>query len=237
MAETDVILNAPAISTLEAPARVHNLKSDLSVAFVRDEKPTPDFALITPNDVKTLVDNQITVFMQHGFSNSTAYSDMEYANVGVEFVDDFATLCSMSKTLVKFQPFTEEQLSLLKDNQILFSKQTVDNVAETYAQLMKEKHTTAFGLNLIKEADGRSTLKRLLSEVKTGELKNVVVSSFVLPLLMSLLFSPRLRFALQRDPVLMNCVYCFEGSICNFEMAQKLNIPYKDILSLCWDLN
>ncbi|MCQ2292321.1 MAG: hypothetical protein MJZ39_04085 [Bacteroidales bacterium] len=238
MTDLDVILEAtPTITTLEQLATVGNRKSDLTVALIRDELPTSTYSLLTPNDVKTLVDNNITVFMQHGFSESTAYSDMDYANVGVEFVDDFGMLCSMARILVKCQPFTVEQLELMKENQVLFSTQYIENVTNDYATMMKTKRMTAFGINMVNEADGRSKLMRILSETQSLDMKNVSISNFVLPLLMSLIFSPRLRFALQRDPALMNSVYCFEGTICNFEMAEHLRIPFCDIFSLCWDLN
>lgn len=238
MSELDVILEAaPVITTLEQPAMVGNRKSDLTVALIRDELPLSGYVMLTPNDVKTLIDNNITVFMQHGFSESTAYSDMDYANVGVEFMDDFNMLSSMARILVKYQPFTEEQLDLMKENQVLFSTQYVENVTSRYFSIMKTKRVTAFGINLLNEADGRSKLNRILSEAIFIDKKSIAISNFVLPLLMSLIFSPRLRFALQRDPALMNSVYCFEGTICNFEMTEHLKIPFCDIFSLCWDLN
>ena len=71
----------------EQRAVVSEIAPPMTVAFLVDEEPMGDFAWLTPNAVKTLVDNQVRVYMQRGFSRHSLYSDMDYADVGAEFED------------------------------------------------------------------------------------------------------------------------------------------------------
>ena len=106
----------------------------LAVGFVRDEQPAGEYVLLTPNAAKALIDKDIKVFMQHGFSESSAYTEMDYADVGVEFEDDLFQLSNMVKVLVKYQPFSEYQTAFIKDRQTILS---VQNPAEITASQME----------------------------------------------------------------------------------------------------
>ena len=96
MSTTGLILEdaSPAVQaqpdTLEIPLR------DVSIALLKDEHPIGSFVMMTPDAVHALVEKNIHVFMQHGFSEQSQYSDMDYANAGAEFVDDFFMLSHKS---------------------------------------------------------------------------------------------------------------------------------------------
>lgn len=236
--DTNTLIEKTTPLAMEQPSILVTPKNELAVAFLRHEKSKAPFVLITPNDAKVLVDNQIRVFMQPAFVEYSPYTSVEYANVGVEFVEDLFQLTNLAQTLVQYHPFSMEQLDRMKENQILFSTQNPFLIDPAFAQKLQEKKITVFAMNLLRDADGQSRLERILSHCNSSvEQQSVAVSNFVLPLLMSLLCSPRLRFALQRDPSLMNCVYCFEGQLCNLDSCNLLNVPFRDILSLCWELN
>lgn len=208
-----------------------------AVAFLRDEVAVGDFVMMTPNAMRAFVENHVRVFMQHGFSAGSQYSDLDYANVGVEFEDDLFLLSRMVRTLVKFQPFTEEQLHLMRNEQIIISTQVPMQLTLPYIQQLQTKKISAIGLNFIKDREGRIMTDRILTETHSSVAINIAFSNFLLPLLMSFVCSPRLRFALQRNPQFMDGTYCFNGEICNREIAEMFNMPYRDIVTLCWDLN
>lgn len=237
MSTTGLILEdaSPAVQaqpdTLEIPLR------DSSIALLKDEHPIGSFVMITPDAVHALVEKNIHVFMQHGFSEQGQFSDMDYANAGVEFEDDFFMLSRMTKVLVKFTPFTDDQIEMLKDEQIIFSTQFPSEISVEQIGKLNAKKVTALAMNLIREEQGMYMTDKILSETWSAESVNIALSAFLLPLLEALGTVPRIKFLLQRNPALMQSAYCFNGYLCNKEIAELLGQPCNDITSLCWDMN
>lgn len=237
MSTTGLILEdaSPAVQaqpdTLEIPLR------DVSIALLKDEHPIGSFVMMTPDAVHALVEKNIHVFMQHGFSEQGQFSDMDYANAGVEFEDDFFMLSRMTKVLVKFTPFTDEQIEMLKDEQIIFSTQFPSEISVEQIGKLNAKKVTALAMNLIREEQGMYMTDKILSETWSAESVNIALSAFLLPLLEALGTVPRIKFLLQRNPALMQSAYCFNGYLCNKEIAELLGQPCNDITSLCWDMN
>lgn len=208
-----------------------------AVGFLKDDSPKRDFVMMTPTAIQTLVDNGVKVYMQHGFSAGSQFSDMDYADVGVEFVDDLFEMSSMVKLLVKFQPISEEQLAFIKDGQTIFSMQEPAQMTMSYVELLTVKRMTALATNLIEDESGHSMLDKILTETLSAVGTGIAISNFLLPYVEELAKSPRLRFALQKMPALMDSVCCYDGEVCNRDIADLLNIPYRNIVTLCWDLN
>lgn len=208
-----------------------------SIALLKDEQPIGSFVMITPEAVHTLVERNVHVFMQHGFADHTQYTDMDYANAGVEFVDDFFMLSRMSRTLVKFTPFTDEQIALMKNEQVIFSTQFPSQISAEQIQKLNERKVIALAMNLIKEERGMYMTDKILSETWSAAGVNIALSAFLLPLFEELAEEPRIKFLLQRNPLLMQSAYCYNGFLCNKEIAELLKLPWKDITSLCWEVN
>jgi alanine dehydrogenase len=237
MHNLDILYNDTILATQEQPVQVDAPVRELSVGFVKDENPMGEFVIMTPAAVQSLVDDDIHVCMQHGFSAGSAYSDADYADVGVEFVDDFYLLASMARVLVKFQPFTADQVALMKEDQILFSTQDVALMSREYIEAVNAKRIAALAMNFIEDRKGGSITDRILTETLSVTGMNIALSNFLLPLVTELAANTRLRFALQKRPVLMESVYCYAGQVCHKELADLLGFPYRDIVTLCWDLN
>ena len=193
--------------------------------------------MMTPDAVHALVEKNIHVFMQHGFSEQGQFSDMDYANAGVEFEDDFFMLSRMTKVLVKFTPFTDEQIEMLKDEQIIFSTQFPSEISVGQIEKLNAKKVTALAMNLIREEQGMYMTDKILSETWSAEGVNIALSAFLQPLLEELATMPRIKFLLQHNPALMQSAYCFNGYLCNKEIAELLGQSCNDISSLCWGMN
>ena len=237
MSTTGLILEdaSPTVQTqpdiLEIPLR------DASIALLKDEHPIGSFVMMTPDAVHALVEKNIHVFMQHGFSEQGQFSDMDYANAGVEFEDDFFMLSRMTKVLVKFTPFTDEQIEMLKDEQIIFSTQFPSEISVGQIEKLNAKKVTALAMNLIREEQGMYMTDKILSETWSAEGVNIALSAFLQPLLEELATMPRIKFLLQHNPALMQSAYCFNGYLCNKEIAELLGQSCNDISSLCWGMN
>ena len=221
----------------EQRAVVSEIVPPMTVAFLADEEPMGDFACLTPNAVKTLIDNQVRVYMQRGFAHHSLYSDMDYADVGAEFEDEFVRLASLSGLLVKFTPFTVEQVRQMRVGQVVLSTQPPAQITRQMIEELNRKRVSALAMNLITDANGTSMTDRILTETLSEPAVGIALSGFILPLVLDILLNPHFRFALQRTPALMQSVYCYGGFLCNRDMAELLDLPWRDIVSLCWDLN
>lgn len=237
MSSSVFVLKSAEPETQEQQATMELPLADNSLALLKDEHPIGSFVMLTPDAVHTLVEKNIHVFMQHGFSEQSQFSDMDYANAGVEFVDDFFILSRMTRVLVKFTPFTDEQIEMLRDEQVVFSTQFPSEISVGQIEKLNEKKVTALAMNLIREGQGMYMTDKILSETWSAQSVNIALSAFLLPLLESLATMPRIKFLLQRNPALMQSCYCFNGYLCNKEIAELLGQPCNDITSLCWDMN
>ncbi len=217
--------------TVEFPVR------KCAVAFVKDKSPSAGFAIITPEAAGTLVAHNVLVFMQRGFSEGSPYTDMDYADVGVRFEDDLFRLAEAAKLLVKFSPFTADDMARFKDGQVLFSNWMDDEIDAETVRMMNEKGITAMAMGKIKDDKGVSITERILSETLSPKALGIAFSAFLLPWIECLVFSTMMKFTLQKEPALMQSVYAFAGHLCSKEIAERLHLPWKSVVSLCWDMN
>jgi len=208
-----------------------------SIAILKDELPIGSFVMLTPDAVHTLVEHHVQVFMQRGFASQSQFTDMEYADAGAEFADDFFTLSGMAKVLVKFTPFTDDQIALLKDGHVIFSTQFPSQLNVSQIEKLNSKKITALAMNLIKDAEGMYVTDKILSETWSATAVNIALSGFLLPLVEALAVEPKIKFLLQKNPDLMQSAYCYNGYLCNKEIAELLGQSCNDISSLCWDMN
>ena len=208
-----------------------------AIAILKDEQPIGSFVMLTPDAVHTLVEHHVHVFMQRGFASHSQFTDMDYADAGAEFADDFFTLSCMTKVLVKFTPFTDDQIELLKDNQVIFSTQFPSQLSITQIEKLNSKKITALAMNLIKDNEGMYVTDKILSETWSATAVNIALSGFLLPLVEALAVEPKIKFLLQKNPAVMQSTYCFNGHLCNKEIAELLGQPCNDISNLCWDMN
>lgn len=205
-----------------------------TVAVINDESETPVSPVFKPDAIRHLTGSGIKVFMQHGFAAHAGYSDMEYADVGVEFIDDLFILSRMTRVAVKFTPPTSGQIEQMPDRLILFSPQSLAEVRTEHIQALRRKKISAISMNFIWNDNYESIYESILSQHADIRAVSASVQHFLLPLLTTIVTNTRLRFALQKDPGLLHATYCFNGFLCNAEIADKLHLPYKDIVSLCW---
>jgi len=237
MSTAGLILEDQFTDTLEKENAIEFPLAQVAVALFRDEQETPDYVALTPQTVKALTEAKVKVFMQHGFGAAGGYDDMDYANVGAEFEDDFYQLSMMAHTLVKHSPFSESQISMMQQGQLLVSFYNAESVTAEMLAAMRPKNISAMSFDLLKDDRNHSVLGQLAKNNPTAESLSISVANYVLPILEELVLTPRLRFVLQKYPQMMPAVYCMDGVLCHKEMAARLQQPYRDIITLCWELN
>lgn len=232
-----ILQDTPHVETQAWEAAVETPTRKLTLALAKPETPQPDSGFLTPNALRSLVDQSIKVFAQFGFANHNPFSDTDYADAGIEFTDHFADLSMLSPLILKFDAFTLDQIALAKENQILFSMLLPEEPSQAYIEAVNERNITLIGLNLLHGDDGIPVTDKIRQETLSEAGFQIALSNFVLPLADTLVHAPSFAYALQRAPELMQGVLCHAGHLCHQPTAERMHLPWRDIISLCWDLN
>ena len=232
-----ILHDSPHAETQTWEAAVETPVRKLTVALAKPEKLSPDSGFLTPNAIQSLINQGIKVFMQHGFGNHNPFSDTDYADTGVEFVGPYADLTMLSNLVFKFDAFTLEQIALTKEKQILFSVCPPKILDHEYIKAVNSKGITLICMDLPKDPEGISVVEKIRKETLSEAGFQISLSNCLFPFVETLAHAPSVGYALQRLPELMHGVLCHAGTLCHQQTAENLHLPWRDILSLCWDLN
>lgn len=227
----------PDAKTQEQTVEFGLVAQPVTLGLVKGDRPIPDVVLFTPELVQKLCEQGIGVYVQRDYAAHTSFTNMDYADAGAEIIDDFFALVEVSKVLVKFSPFTEEELMLLRDEQIIVSRLIVNELTQKYIQLIQQNRSYAIAINLITDKNNWSELDNILMSSANAEIMNKRLGMFITPIVEAVLFSKNFRVVVQTNPALLQSVFCYKGVLCNRIVAEHLDMMWKDIFSLCFDLN
>lgn len=211
------------------------LKS-FSVGFIKNEDHNLPL-IISLEQIHYLSDNNVHLFIQRGFGNRYGITDLEYSERGAELIDDIETIFQLTNMVVKYESFTYNELTNLKNNQILLSNLNEQSITKEIAELMFNKKTTALALNYIQDKNGTLLLQDILENNFSNSAKTIAIGVITSSVVMSFTYDRNLRQTIQLNPEFIESIYCYLGEICNPTIAAFASVPWKDILGLCWDWN
>ncbi len=211
------------------------LKS-FSVGFIKNEDQNLPL-IISLEQIHYLSENNVHIYIQRGFGNSYGITDIEYSERGAELIDDIETIFQLSNMILKYEPFTFNELNHLKNNQILLSNITDQSITNEIAVLMYNKKTTALALNYIQDKCGSFLLQGILENTFSNSAKTIAIGVITSSIVMSFTYDRNIRQTIQLNPEFIESIYCYLGEICNPTIAEFASVPWKDILGLCWDWN
>ena len=232
-----ILHDSPHTETQPWEATVGTATRKGALALAKPEKTSPDSGFLTPNAVRSLIDQQLQIFVQYGFGNHNPFSDTDYAEMGAEFTRHYADLSMLSNVILKYDAFTPDQVALAKERQILFSTLSPERLTPAYIEAVNGRKVTMIALDLMHGDDGVPAPEKIRGGTLSEAGFQIALSNFVLPLAEALAHAPSLPYALQRAPELMQGILCHAGNLCHQPTADRLHLPFRDIISLCWDLN
>ena len=210
---------------------------NFSVGFLKKNTLTPKKEIVIPPiAIKRLVENEVEVSTERFLGKGFDFIDLDYADMGATIVEEAGMIVQHSNIVVQLAPFSTEELLLLKHNQIIISATGYSDVSAKDLLIMQEKNITAISFNFVKNVEGTNLLSDILENdslaYACGAMGELVVS-----LILPIIFNNSLRYAIQTAPVLLNAIYCYKGKLTNLQIADNLNLPYTDLLMLCWNWN
>lgn len=231
----EIILYTSDPKTQEETIEMEILHNGFVIGLVKDSLPE-ERAFLTPAAVRKLVEDRVEVLIERG-SGKQVYSDMEYASAGGLMLDVVAELLLHCNVALKLTPFSLTELTYVKSHSVLLSTNDLSCATVEYMQILKDKHLTLISLDSLTDRNDEPVFLKLLNGSLKGKSFSIALSECVLPTIQAIFSSRNLRFAIQTYPALIKGVICFQGELCNRQWAEKLNVPCRDILSICWDWN
>jgi len=174
--------------------------------------------ILSLKHIEKFVDEHVAVFVQRGLGADYDISDYHFTEYGADIMEDELPIIALSNLVLKYAPFTVEDIFFLKEKQIIISTAPPETFTNEMVQFLQEKKITAVGINFL-------------------HLENSQIQDTVFQLTSSLLFSQKIQHSIQLNPLLLKSVYCYNGEICNRAIAENAGVPWKDLVELCWNWN
>ena len=214
----------------EATAEHH-----LAVGFLKGNTLTPKKEVVVPPySIETLVENHVPVIIERGLGAGADFIDLDYADAGAIIEDDTHFIYQKSDIIVSLRPLTIDELAQLRDNQILVTPVTINEINSDLLTFLQMKKITALSLRLVRNVDGGEFLQDILHVEGGLYAAGSALGDYLLSLIFPLIFSD-MRHAIQANPVLTQAVYCYKGILTQQEVAAQQSMPWQDLLRLCWN--
>jgi len=174
--------------------------------------------MLSLQHIEKLVDECVAVYIQRGLGSNYDISDYQFTEYGADIMEDELPIIALSNIVLKYAPFSVEDIFFLKNKQIIISTAPPEIFTSEMVQFLHEKKITAVGINFL-------------------SLENSQIQDTVWQLALAFLFSNNIQRAIQLNPLFLKSVYCYNGEICSRAIAENTGVPWKDLIELCWNWN
>jgi alanine dehydrogenase len=174
--------------------------------------------LLSLPQIEEFVEERVAVLIQRGLGEEEKISDLQFTEYGADIMEDELPIIALSNIVLKYDPLSVEEIFFLKDKQIVISTALPEVFTQEMVQFLHEKKITAIGINFL--------------HIESDQIQDTVKQ-----LVTSLIFSNKLKHSIQLNPLFLKGVYCYNGEICNRVIAEKVGVPWKDLVELCWNWN
>lgn len=185
---------------------------EFSVGFLNGNTLTPDKRVtILPYTIETLTENHIAVRVCRGLGKPLGLIDLDYADAGAIIEDEVQFVYRKSTVLVKLAPFSLEETSFLKNEQIIVSPVSTAQLSPEILALLQIKNITALSLKLVKNVENGELLDDILHVPEGNWAASAALGDFILSLIFPLFAYPELHSAIIENPSLAQAIYCYKG--------------------------
>lgn len=193
--------------------------------------------VIQPYTVETLVENHVTVYVERNLGIGAGFIDLDYADSGATLEENPLEVCKKADILVSLAPLTLEDCAHLRERQILISPFRDEDVSLELIQFLQQKKMTALSLNFIRNVQNASLLDDILALSSGNLAASASLGDLILSMIFSLIFNMNMRDAVQTNPTLLQAIYFYQGILTNKLISKRFNLPFNDLLLICWDWN
>ncbi|HGY55018.1 MAG TPA: alanine dehydrogenase [Caldithrix abyssi] len=136
----------------------------LKVGLLREIKAHEGRVMLTPEGVKVLVKNGITVFVESDAGLMCNYENLEYERAGAQILPTMEKVFAKSELILQVQPPSPIEYDIITPSHILVSFLNLIHSADRLKALLKTK-ATFISAELIQDDNGKYPLLMGMSEI------------------------------------------------------------------------
>tara|TARA_B100002052_G_scaffold179913_2_gene163824 strand:- start:20187 stop:21386 length:1200 start_codon:yes stop_codon:yes gene_type:complete len=149
----------PQEETLEIKPNFKKLK----IGIPKESSLQENRVSLTPDAIGLLVKNGHSVLIESGAGNAANFTDEMYSQKGAEI--STRNKVFTSSYILKIEPPTNNELDLIKQNQVLISAIQMNIQSANFFNKINKKKISAFGFEFIKDIQGKLPIVRSMSEI------------------------------------------------------------------------
>ncbi|WP_395808032.1 alanine dehydrogenase [Daejeonella sp.] len=148
----------------EAMLAVKNKKNSLYIGIPKETSFQENRIALTPLSVGLLVQNGHEVVIETGAGLAANFNDNHYSEQGAMIVYDKKEVYK-ADLIIKIAPPTEDEVSMMKMGQVLFSALQMSTIKVEYIQSLMKKNITALSFEYLRDEGNVLTVVRAMSEI------------------------------------------------------------------------
>jgi alanine dehydrogenase len=148
----------------EAMLEVKNKKNNLYIGIPKETSFQENRIALTPLSVGLLVQNGHEVVIETGAGLAANFNDNHYSEQGALIVYDKKEVYK-ADLIIKIAPPTEDEVSMMKIGQVLFSALQMSTIKVEYLQSLMMKNITALSFEYLRDEGNVLTVVRAMSEI------------------------------------------------------------------------
>ncbi len=148
----------------EAMLEVKNKKNNLYIGIPKETSFQENRIALTPLSVGLLVQNGHEVVIEAGAGLAANFNDNHYSEQGALIVYDKQEVYK-ADLIIKIAPPTEDEVSMMKIGQVLFSALQMSTIKVEYLQSLMKKNITALSFEYLRDEGNVLTVVRAMSEI------------------------------------------------------------------------
>jgi alanine dehydrogenase len=150
----------PQAEMLSIPPR----KSKLFIGIPKERSFQENRVALVPSSVASLVGAGHRILIESKAGEKSNFSDLDYTNAGAEIGYDLKKIFE-ADIILKVAPLRDEEIELLKPNQILITPLHLPTMTREYLEKIKHKRVIALAKEYIKDDFNSFPIVRILSEI------------------------------------------------------------------------
>lgn len=152
------------LDTLEKPLKKSLKPGSLSIGIPKANKYSETRIPLTPKAVQVLTARGLDVMVESGAGLGANFSDKEYSDAGAKIIHDHKEIYN-AHMLIKMNPIDEDELPLLKANQIILSPIHLPKMNGKVLEGLVQKKVIALAFEYIKDEVKHFPIVHALSEI------------------------------------------------------------------------
>ncbi len=148
----------------EVLAEMSHKKKSMYIGIPKETEFQEKRVPLTPNSVAALVNYGSRVVIEKGAGESSHFPDEEYIEAGADIKYSKQDVFS-ADLILKTGPIGAEEVSMLHQNQVLFSPILLPKLAKAHLKSMMEKRVTALAFEYVKGDYNSYPIMRSMSEI------------------------------------------------------------------------